>query len=168
MHVQQSPTLDWRYLAVAAAGGLLAFLTGHEPFVGSLQASEVRVTELDGTVQSFAVRSGFVSVTGDSVTVLSDEATPSGQLDLEQARADLAAAEAALAADEANADKPLAWFLDEAHRRVKVLHGAADTPAPAPAVELKRPKPAQASAPAKPALAPVKVAGGDEGDWESF
>jgi methyl-accepting chemotaxis protein len=40
--------------------------------------------------------------------------------------------------------------------------------APAPAVELKRPKPVQASAPAKPALAPVKVAAGDEGDWESF
>ena len=90
-------------IARTRGGGDIAFLTGHEPFVGSLQASEVRVTELDGTVQSFAVRSGFVSVTGDSVTVLSDEATPSGQLDLEQARADLAAAEAALAADEANA-----------------------------------------------------------------
>ena len=83
-------------IARTRGGGDIAFLTGHEPFVGSLQASEVRVTELDGTVQSFAVRSGFVSVTGDSVTVLSDEATPSGQLDLEQARADLAAAEAAL------------------------------------------------------------------------
>ena len=39
----------------------------------------------------------------------------------------------ALAADDANADKPLGWFLDEAHRRVKVLHNIAPA-APAPAV----------------------------------
>lgn len=38
----------------------------------------------------------------------------------------------ALAADESNADKPLNWFLDEAHRRVKVLHGIGDAPKPTP------------------------------------
>ena len=36
----------------------------------------------------------------------------------------------ALAADDANEDKPLKWFLDEAHRRVRALRG--DTPAPPP------------------------------------
>jgi len=34
-----------------------------------------------------------------------------------------------LASNEANADKPLKWFLDEAHRRVAALHGASMTPA---------------------------------------
>lgn len=38
-----------------------------------------------------------------------------------------------LAADDANADKPLEWFLNEAHKRVRVLHGVAPAPAPVPA-----------------------------------
>lgn len=83
-------------VARTRGGGEIAFLAGHEPFIGSLQASEVRVTEEGGNVKSFAVRAGFVSVTGTSVTVLSDEATPAGSLDADAARADLAAAEEAL------------------------------------------------------------------------
>lgn len=38
----------------------------------------------------------------------------------------------ALASDEANNDKPLVWFFDEAHRRVLALHGSAPKPAAAP------------------------------------
>lgn len=39
----------------------------------------------------------------------------------------------ALGGDEANADKPMDWFLAEAHRRVQALHGApAPTPTPTP------------------------------------
>lgn len=48
----------------------------------------------------------------------------------------------ALAADEANEDKPLEWFLEEGHKRVRMLHGIADAGAPAPAS-------APAAAPAK-------------------
>ena len=90
-------------VARTRGGGEIAFLTGHEPFIGSLQASEVRVSETGGEVQSFAVRAGFVSVTGTKVTVLSDEAIPSGEIDLAAAQADLAAAEEALRADETDA-----------------------------------------------------------------
>ncbi len=87
-------------VARTRGGGEIAFLTGHEPFIGSLLASEVRVTEISGDVASFAVRSGFVSVTGTSVTVLSDEASLVSDIDLEEAKADLADAEEALTADE--------------------------------------------------------------------
>ncbi len=80
-------------IARTRGGGEIAFLAGHEPFIGSLQPSEVRVTEEGGTVRSFAVRSGFVSVTGSAVTVLSDQAVPSEEIDAAQAQADLAAAE---------------------------------------------------------------------------
>lgn len=89
-------------VARTRGGGEIAFLAGHEPFIGSLQVSEVRVTEITGTVQSFAVRSGFVSVTTDKVTVLSDEAVPSGDIDAEAARSDLDAASEALRGDEHN------------------------------------------------------------------
>lgn len=98
-------------VARTRGGGEIAFLAGHEPFVGSLQASEVRVTETGGDVQSFAVRSGFVSVTGESVTVLSDAAVPSTEIDVAAAQADLAAAEAALSAnaDDAFAAEDIKW-----------------------------------------------------------
>jgi F-type H+-transporting ATPase subunit epsilon len=89
-------------VARTRGGGEIAFLAGHEPFIGSLQVSEVRVTEITGTVQSFAVRSGFVSVTGQKVTVLSDEALSTAEIDVAAARSDLDAASEVLRGDEHN------------------------------------------------------------------
>jgi F-type H+-transporting ATPase subunit epsilon len=98
-------------VARTRGGGEIAFLTGHEPFVGSLQASEVRVTEVSGDVLSFAVRSGFVSVAGDAVTVLSDAAVPSLDIDVAAAQAELDAAQTALASnsDDAFAAEDVKW-----------------------------------------------------------
>ncbi|MBT8241479.1 MAG: ATP synthase F1 subunit epsilon [Acidimicrobiia bacterium] len=81
-------------------GGDIAFLAGHEPFIGTLETGEVKVTEADGSMQRWAVRSGFVSVTGDKVTVLSDLALPMSEIDVTKAQGDLASADAALAADQ--------------------------------------------------------------------
>ncbi len=87
-------------IARTRGGGEIAFLAGHEPFIGSLEPSEVRVTEEAGVVRSFAVRSGFVSVTGASVTVLSDQAVPSEDINADEARADLAQAQEELRSNE--------------------------------------------------------------------
>ena len=97
-------------VARTRGGGDIAFLTGHEPFIGSLLTCEVRVTEEEsGDVRSFAVRGGFVSVTGTmtetKVTVLSDAAQPADEIDRAQAREDL---EAAQEAARANPDDPYA------------------------------------------------------------
>jgi len=75
----------------------------------------------------------------------------------------------ALANNDTNSDKPMSWFLIEAHKRVKALHGdvaaPAPTPAPAPA-----PTAAQAIAAAAAARKPdasaapktlAQVPGGD-------
>lgn len=86
-------------IARTRGGGDIAFLTGHEPFIGSLLTCEVRVFEESGDVLRFAVRGGFVSVTGTKVTVLSDAAEASGDIDVAQAQADLAEAQAAELAD---------------------------------------------------------------------
>ncbi|MDH3679321.1 MAG: F0F1 ATP synthase subunit epsilon [Acidimicrobiia bacterium] len=90
-------------VARTRGGGEIAFLTGHEPFIGSLLTCEIRVTEADGTIKRFAVRGGFVSVTGtisdSKVTVLSDAAVPADEIDRAQVEADLAAARAAEQAD---------------------------------------------------------------------
>ena len=86
-------------IARTRGGGDIAFLTGHEPFIGSLLTCEVRVFEAEGEVKRFAVRGGFVSVTGSEVTVLSDAAAPAAEIDVAAARADLSEAQAAEAAD---------------------------------------------------------------------
>ncbi len=86
-------------VARTRGGGEIAFLTGHEPFIGSLVPCEVRVTEASGSVARFAVRGGFVSVAGPMVTVLSDYAIPATDIDVAAARSDLTAAQAAEQAD---------------------------------------------------------------------
>jgi F-type H+-transporting ATPase subunit epsilon len=85
-------------VARTRGGGEIAFLTGHEPFIGSLVPCEIRVTESDGEVKRFAVRGGFVSVTGTEVTVLSDAAIAASEIDVAAVRAELAEAQAAEAA----------------------------------------------------------------------
>ncbi len=81
-------------------GGDIAFLTGHEPFIGSLQTSEIKVTEAEGNVKRFAVRGGFVSVTPNTVTVLADLAVPAEAIDVSLANDDLADALSRLSADD--------------------------------------------------------------------
>jgi len=83
-------------------GGDIAFMAGHEPFIGTLETGEVKVTESDGEMKRWAVRSGFVSVTGDKVTVLSDIALPIEAIDVAAARSDLADADSRLDSDQLN------------------------------------------------------------------
>ncbi len=90
-------------VARTRGGGDIAFLTGHEPFIGSLQPSEVRVYGDGDDFTSFAVRGGFVSVTGDSVTVLSDEAVAVADIDVEAVQSEADSARTALETDEDNA-----------------------------------------------------------------
>lgn len=71
----------------------------------------------------------------------------------------------ALAADEGNASRPMRWFLDEAHKRVKALHGVASAPA---AVDPAKPagsrRPNLAAVPKTLANVPGGDGPGDIGD----
>lgn len=55
-------------------GGEVAFLTGHAPFLGALDEGEARIHVLGGEVTRIQVNGGFVEVSHDKVTILSDEA----------------------------------------------------------------------------------------------
>jgi F-type H+-transporting ATPase subunit epsilon len=55
-------------------GGEIAFMTGHAPFLGALDEGEARIHQAGGSVQSVDVNGGFVEVSHDKVTILSDEA----------------------------------------------------------------------------------------------
>jgi len=85
-----------RVIARTIGGGEIAFLTGHAPFVGALDIGTVRVHAEDGTDEIIAVHGGFVEVSHDRVTVLSDVAEVASQIDVERARAAAERAEAAL------------------------------------------------------------------------
>ena len=80
-------------------GGEIAFQSGHAPFLGALADNHTRVYLVDGTVEDIAVHGGFVEVSGDAVSVLSDVAETMDQVDVDRARAARDRAHAALSVD---------------------------------------------------------------------
>jgi F-type H+-transporting ATPase subunit epsilon len=82
-------------IARTVGGGEIAFLTGHAPFVGALDIATLTVRAAEGGSEVVAVHGGFVEVSGDKVTILSDVAEIASQIDVERARRAREAAEAA-------------------------------------------------------------------------
>jgi F-type H+-transporting ATPase subunit epsilon len=66
--------------------GDIAFLPGHAPFIGGLGIGPIRIQSTDGTTLEAAVHGGFVEVSFDRVTILSDVAELADQIDVERAR----------------------------------------------------------------------------------
>ncbi len=78
-------------------GGDIAFLAGHAPFLAALTECHTKITLVDGTVLDVAVHGGFVEVSHNKVSILSDVAELADQIDVERARRAKSAAEALLA-----------------------------------------------------------------------
>ena len=73
--------------------GEIAFLTGHAPFIGALGIGTVKIVGGDAGEQRAAVHGGFVEVSHDRVSIISDVAELADQIDAERARRALEAAE---------------------------------------------------------------------------
>jgi F-type H+-transporting ATPase subunit epsilon len=82
-----------RIVIARTADGELGVLPGHEPTLGLLDAGTVTIRTPEGEHLVAAVDGGFFSVAGDRVSILSDHAEMSDQIDVERARADLERAE---------------------------------------------------------------------------
>lgn len=80
--------------------GEIAFLTGHAPFVGTLEIAPVRVILANGDEVKAAVHGGFVEVRDNKVSVLSDVAELPNQIDTARAERALEAAERRAGEDE--------------------------------------------------------------------
>jgi F-type H+-transporting ATPase subunit epsilon len=80
-------------------GGDISFLTGHAPFVGALEIGKVTVRPSDGDDVTFAVHGGFVEVSNDDVSLLSDVSEATESIDVERATRASQAAKDALAQD---------------------------------------------------------------------
>jgi F-type H+-transporting ATPase subunit epsilon len=88
--------------------GDIAFLTGHAPFIGALGIGVVSIQATDGSEARAAVHGGFVEVSGDRVTILSDVAELVGDIDVARARRALEEAERRTRdADDAEAEAAL-------------------------------------------------------------
>jgi F-type H+-transporting ATPase subunit epsilon len=72
-------------------GGEIAFQAGHAAFLGVLVENHTRIFATDGTLKNLAVHRGFVEVSGNPtvVSILSDTAELSEDIDVERAKAAL-------------------------------------------------------------------------------
>ena len=67
-------------------GGEIAFQAGHAPFLGALLENHTRVFLADGTIEDIAVHGGFVEVSNNKVSILSDTAELGSKIDVERAQ----------------------------------------------------------------------------------
>ena len=89
-------------VARTVEGGDIAFQPGHVPFIGILQVWSVDVIKADDSRDTFAVHRGFVQISEDRVSILSDVSEAAGEIDVERAQAALGRAQEALRADSAD------------------------------------------------------------------
>jgi F-type H+-transporting ATPase subunit epsilon len=97
--------------------GEIAFLTGHAPFVGALGIGPVKVRPAEGEDVMAAVHGGFVEVSHDQVTILSDVAEMAHQIDLLRAQAAKETIEAQMRGE---TDAELEAALRRAHVRIEL------------------------------------------------
>jgi F-type H+-transporting ATPase subunit epsilon len=77
-------------------GGEIAFQPNHAPFLAALTESHTRIYEDGGNVLHVAVHGGFVEVSNNKVSILSDVAELADQIDVTRAQAARDRAEEAL------------------------------------------------------------------------
>lgn len=104
-------------------GGDIAFQTGHVPFIGTLAVWSVDVVKPDGDRDTFAVHRGFVQVSGDEVTILSDVSEAADEIDVARAEAARDRAQEALRTDPDDAEAAAA--LGRAELRLRVAGASA-------------------------------------------
>lgn len=93
-------------VVMRTAGGDIAFLAGHVPFVGAVEIGLVRMVLPDQSEQAAAAHGGFIEVRGDEVFLVAGVAELADEIDVSRAERALQEAESTLAtnADDAAAD----------------------------------------------------------------
>ncbi len=100
--------------------GDLGVLPGHEPFLAALVPCAAEVLTADGNREVLALDGGFISVADNRVSVLSQFAKVSKEIDLKAAEHELAAAEKRLNAGELD-DETRQHYL-RAQAQVRAAH----------------------------------------------
>ena len=101
-------------------GGEIAFLAGHAPFLAALIENHTRVFLADGEVLDVAVHGGFVEVSNNTVSILSDLAELGSEIDTARAAAAKERAEERLSHEH---DAEAVSALARAHARLAASGG---------------------------------------------
>jgi F-type H+-transporting ATPase subunit epsilon len=80
--------------------GQIGILTGRAPILVKLGSGALRVDLASGESRKWFVDGGIARMDGKKLTVLTDEATPAGEIDAETARAEYAEAQARIPTDD--------------------------------------------------------------------
>ena len=102
-------------------GGDITFMSGHVPYLGALEIGRLVVRPAEGDDLYFAVHGGFVEVSHDFVSVLSDVAEAPEGIDVPRARGALGRAVEAAEGDPA--DRDAAAARKRAELRIQVADG---------------------------------------------
>ena len=82
------------FVSARTIEGDIGLLPGHEPLIAALtEAGVVRIDPTEGEPFHVAVFGGFLSVTGESVTILAEQAEMAHEIDVAAARDALQAAQ---------------------------------------------------------------------------
>lgn len=80
------------FVVAQTTEGEIGIMPGHQPTLGQLvEGGVVKVRTTDGDTVVAAVHGGFLSVTGDSVSILAESAELAGEIDVAKAQAELSA-----------------------------------------------------------------------------
>jgi len=109
---------DAEMVVCRTSDGEIAFLPGHVPFVGALGIAKVRIILPEKGEVAAAVHGGFVEVSHDTVTILSDVAELPDQIDAVRAETAKERAEREVASDPENEEAQAA--LARAELRLEV------------------------------------------------
>ena len=110
-------------LTRTSEGGEIAFMAGHAPFVGALGVGVTRIKPTEGGAElSVAVHGGFVEVSENRISILSDVAELASDIDVERARRAQEQAEATIRNEH---DAEAAAALARAHARLAAAGGTA-------------------------------------------
>jgi F-type H+-transporting ATPase subunit epsilon len=90
--------IETESVTVPTASGEAGILTNHAPLISALKPGILSYSA-KGSTERLAVSSGFVEVSGNQVSILTDVAEAADEVDLERARADREEAERELAAN---------------------------------------------------------------------
>ncbi len=112
-------------VTVPTASGEVGILTAHSPIVSALKPGILTYT-VKGTAERLVVTGGFVEVSGDQVSVLTDTAETAAEIDANAVRAERDAAQKELAAAATatiEENEPILNRLDAANARLTLAAG---------------------------------------------
>ena len=105
--------------------GEIAFMSNHAPLIGLLGIGPVRIYQGDQLIERAAVHGGFVEVSNDKVTILSDVAELASTIDVGRAEAARERAQAEVSAGGSEPDEDAVAALRRAEVRLDVARATA-------------------------------------------